>query len=138
MNTPLYDAFRLAYPDGPEMNEGQQRCLTALDSWIPLYNLRHWLGGRRKHLLSGGIEVFSGGIAVVVNLTMGTSDPDYLTRLVLLAHEHLVEIYITGYASGKVRVAFHPRAEHGPKRDRHPTLVSLGERVVAARIAGRP
>lgn len=61
---------------------------------------------------------------------LSTFDFDYLTRLVVLAHDHCVRVEIVSSAPGRIGIVMHKRAgRDGCTYDRHPTIEEAIKRV---------
>lgn len=61
---------------------------------------------------------------------LSTFDFDYLSRLVVLAHDHCVRVEITSSAPGRVGLVLHKRhGREGGISTRHPTIEETIQRV---------
>ena len=83
----------------------------------------------------GNVVAFGRGIKTSVHSgQLATVDFDYLTRLVVLAHDHCVRVEIMQGGPGRIGIALHRRHQRdGDIAKRHPTL----EDAAAAIRAGR-
>lgn len=67
---------------------------------------------------------------------LSTFDFDYLTRLVVLAHDACVRVEIVSSGPGRIGLVLHKRAGRtGSSYDRHPTMEEAIERVRPKRLA---
>ena len=67
---------------------------------------------------------------------LSTFDFDYLTRLVVLAHDACVRVEIVSSGPGRIGLVLHKRAGRtGSSYDRHPTIEEAIERVRPKRLA---
>lgn len=67
---------------------------------------------------------------------LSTFDFDYLTRLVVLAHDACVRVEIVSSGPGRIGLVMHKRAGRtGNSFDRHPTMEEAIERVRPKRLA---
>lgn len=67
---------------------------------------------------------------------LSTFDFDYLTRLVVLAHDACVRVEIVSSGPGRIGLVLHKRAGRtGSSHDRHPTMEEAIERVRPKRLA---
>lgn len=63
------------------------------------------------------------GVAFTVRHThLSTYDFDFLTRLVIGAHEESIRIEINPKAFQYIQIVMHPRSRDGLKHERHPTI----------------
>ena len=66
---------------------------------------------------------------------LSTFDFDYLTRLVVLAHDACVRVEIVSSGPGRIGMVLHKRAGRtGSSYDRHPTMEEAIERVRPKRL----
>lgn len=66
---------------------------------------------------------------------LSTFDFDYLTRLVVLAHDACVRVEIVSSGPGRIGLVLHKRAGRtGSSYDRHPTIEEAIERVRPKRL----
>lgn len=66
---------------------------------------------------------------------LSTFDFDYLTRLVVLAHDACVRVEIVSSSPGRIGLVLHKRAgREGSTYDRHPTMEQAIERVRTGRL----
>lgn len=66
---------------------------------------------------------------------LSTFDFDYLTRLVVLAHDACVRVEIVSSGPGRIGLVLHKRAGRtGSSYDRHPTIEEAIERVRPQRL----
>ena len=67
---------------------------------------------------------------------LSTFDFDYLTRLVVLAHDACVRVEVVSSGPGRIGLVLHKRAGRtGSSYDRHPTMEEAIERVRPKRLA---
>lgn len=67
---------------------------------------------------------------------LSTFDFDYLTRLVVLAHDACVRVEIVSSGPGRIGLVLHKRAGRtGSSYERHPTIEEAIERVRPKRLA---
>lgn len=67
---------------------------------------------------------------------LSTFDFDYLTRLVVLAHDACVRVEIVSSGPGRIGLVLHKRSGRtGSSFDRHPTMEEAIERVRPKRLA---
>lgn len=67
---------------------------------------------------------------------LSTFDFDYLTRLVVLAHDACVRVEIVSSGPGRIGLVLHKRTSRtGSSYDRHPTMEEAIERVRPKRLA---
>ena len=67
---------------------------------------------------------------------LSTFDFDYLTRMVVLAHDACVRVEIVSSGPGRIGLVLHKRAGRtGSSYDRHPTMEEAIERVRPRRLA---
>ncbi|NDY89775.1 hypothetical protein [Ideonella livida] len=66
---------------------------------------------------------------------LSTFDFDYLTRLVVLAHDACVRVEVVSSGPGRIGLVLHKRAGRtGSSYDRHPTMEEAIERVRPKRL----
>lgn len=66
---------------------------------------------------------------------LSTFDFDYLTRLVVLAHDACVRVEVVSSGPGRIGLVLHKRAGRtGSSYDRHPTIEEAIERVRPKRL----
>lgn len=65
---------------------------------------------------------FGRGISVCAHATPSTYDFDYLTRLVIAAHEECVRVEIAPAGPSYLRLILHPRERDGGPMRSHPTI----------------
>lgn len=79
-------------------------------------------------------------VEVVVDNDLATWDFDYLTRLVVLAHDACVRLSIGHGGPRRMKLCFWPRLREGGISERHPTMesaiASVRERIVDLRRDG--
>ncbi len=102
------------------MSEAQTACLDLL---CEVFHGEHHTPDR--------IYAFGRGIKCnVFGSQMATFDFDYLTRLVVLAHDRCVRVEIAPSGPGRVGLALFKRAgRDGSIYDRHPTMEQALERI---------
>jgi len=89
-----------------------------------------------EHHAPERIYAFGRGIKCnAENHRLSTFDFDYLTRLVVLAHDACVRVEIVSTRPGRVGLVLHKRAGRtGSSYDRHPTIEEAIERVRPKRL----
>lgn len=76
-----------------------------------------------EHHAPDRIYAFGRGIKCSAHSHLSTFDFDYLTRLVVLAHDRCVRVEIVSSAPGRIGLVLHKRAgREGSVWDRHPTI----------------
>ncbi len=73
-------------------------------------------------------------ITIRVSRDLSTFDSDYLTKLVLAAHDHAIRVEISACNMQCVKIQFHARTREGQIYQRHPAI----EQVVEAYRARHP
>lgn len=84
-----------------------------------------------EHHAPDRIYAWGRGIKCSVDSTrLSTWDFDYLTRLVVLAHDECVRVEIVSSGPGRIGLALHKRSgRQGPMYDRHPSMEEAIARV---------
>lgn len=84
-----------------------------------------------EHHAPDRVHAFGRGIKVsVYGSQLATFDFDYLTRLVVLAHDHCIRVEVVPSGPGRVGLALFKRAgRDGSTYDRHPTIEEAITRV---------
>lgn len=96
-----------------DMTEAQRACFDLL---CTVFHGEHHLPSR-IYAYGGGIKCTAG------HHRLSTFDFDYLTRLVVLAHDACVRVEIVGGGPGAVGLVLHKRQSRiGSMFDRHPTI----------------
>lgn len=77
-----------------------------------------------EHHVPGSIYACGRGIyCSAMGGMLSTFDFDYLTRLVVLAHDRCVRVELMSSSPHRIGLALHRRASRdGPSYDRHPTI----------------
>ena len=91
------------------------------------YSGSHHIPGKVKEYGSGWVlNIWKGSFA--------TYDFDGLTRLVILAHKHLIRVEI-GHAGMYLQLRIHKREKTGGMAQRHPDLDGLNQLISAIKYA---
>ena len=77
---------------------------------------------RGEHHFPAKIKAYGEGWSMSHFGGMGTFDPDELTRLVLLAHDKCIRVWIEQGGPNRLRVAIWRRNREGDMYNRHPTI----------------
>lgn len=109
-----------------DMTEAQRACFDLL---CDVFHGEHHAPER--------IYAFGRGIKCNAEIhRLSTFDFDYLTRLVVLAHDACVRVEIVSSGPGRIGLVLHKRAGRtGSSYDRHPTMEEAIERVRPKRLA---
>lgn len=84
---------------------------------------------RGRHHVPARIYTCGRGIKCNVRAGLSTVDFDYLTRLVVLAHDMCIRVEIVSSGPGRVGVVLHKRQRYGDIYERHPTIEDAIEKV---------
>jgi len=95
----------------PEVERVAERVLDT--AFHGIHHVEHW--HRRKARGSSGLEVSTGH-------DLSTFDGDYLTRLVVAAHDECVRLTIEPSGRGMLKLVFFPRVRDGRMFERHDTM----------------
>lgn len=109
-----------------EMTEAQRECFELL---CAVFHGEHHVPER--------IYAFGRGIKCnAESHRLSTFDFDYLTRLVVLAHDACVRVEVVSSGPGRIGLVLHKRAGRtGSSYDRHPTMEEAIERVRPKSVA---
>lgn len=88
-----------------------------------------------EHHLNGIVRACGRGLGINLQfVTLSTFDFDYLTRLVVMAHDRCIRAEIVPSGPGMIGLHLHKRHwREGPMHSRHPTI----DQAVAAIRSGR-
>jgi hypothetical protein len=78
-----------------------------------------------EHRFPGLVREWGSGFSICHSSPLSTFDGDQLTRLVVLAHQHLIRVEVSPASSNRVRIAIHKRELSGSVWMRHPSLDDL-------------
>lgn len=105
----------------PEASARMERVLA-----IAFRGIHHCEGWRNR-------RPFGDGVSVVHWAELSTFDFDYLTRLVIAAHDEHVRVSMIGASNGYIRIGLTPRLRQGDVYSRHDTIEAAIEKVRAGR-----
>lgn len=103
------------------LSDDQKYCRAMLSQWV----------GGDHHL--GEISECGPGILMPWSQDFATYDFDAMTRLVVLAHVHLVRVSVKAHGPRQIAIICHRRTAEGTMPQRHPSIEALLERFTNAR-----